>query len=164
MLNQARAVRLVTIGLVVLVASMFGYMAWVLVSPIDLPFQRVDRSMQVTSQVDGQTLRVTGTTDLPDGSLIDWYVWRESTDNNEWPSGHVAVQSGAFSFDADLAGWPSGAATAEVSFSCDWGTVQPKQVTDLVGEHCERLGGEQIYVDSPGDPKQLFVPVEFTVP
>lgn len=46
MQNQARAVRLVTIGLVVLVASMFAYFAWVLISPIDLPFQRVDRSMQ----------------------------------------------------------------------------------------------------------------------
>ena len=103
-------------------------------------------------------------TDLPDGSYIDWYLWRESIDNNDWPSGHTAVQFGVFSFDADLTGWPSGAATAEVSFSCDWGTAQPKQVTDVVGEHCEHLGGEQVYVDSPGDPKQLFVPVAFTVP
>lgn len=164
MQSQARAVRLVTVGLLVVLAAMFAYMAWVVVSPIDLPFQRVDKSMRMTSKLDGQTLRVTGTTNLPDGAFIDWYLSRESIDNNEWPSGHVAVQSGAFSFEADLAGWPSGAATAEVSFSCDWGTVQPKPVTDVVGEHCEHLGGEQVYVDSPGDPKQLFVPVEFAVP
>lgn len=164
MQNQVRVVRLVTIGLVMLVASMFAYMAWVLVWPIALPFQRIDRSMQMTGQVDGQTLHITGTTNLPDGAFIDWYLWRESIDNDEWPSGQVAVQSGAFSFDADLAGWPPGVAKAEVSFSCDWGTAQPKQVTDLVGEHCEHLDGEQVYVDSPGDSKQLFVPVEFIVP
>ena len=164
MQNQARTVRLVTIGLVVLVAATFAYVAWVFVSPIDLPFQRVNRSMQMTSRVDGQTLRVSGTTDLPDGSFIDWYLSRGLVDYSELPSGRVAVQSGAFSFGADLAGWPSGAATAEISFSCDWGTAQPKQVADLVGEHCEHLWGDQVYVDSPGDPKQLFVPAEFTVP
>jgi hypothetical protein len=154
----------VTIGLAVLVAATFAYVAWIFVSPIDLPFQRVDRSMQMTSRVDRQTLRVRGTTDLPDGSFIDWYLSRGLIDDSELPSGHATVQSGAFGFHADLAGWPSGGATAEVSFSCDWGTVQPKQVTDLVGQHCEHLGGQQVYVDSPGDPKQLFVPVEFTVP
>lgn len=164
MQNQARTVRLVTIGLAVLVASMFASFAWILVSPIDLPFQRVERSMQVTSRLDGQTLPVAGTTDLPDGAFIDWYASSVSSDSNELPSGQVAVQSGAFGFDVLLAELPSGAATAYVSFSCDWGTVQSKQVTDLVGEHCEHLDGEQVYVDSPGDPKQLFVTVEFTVP
>jgi hypothetical protein len=164
MRNQARAIRLVTIGLVVLLATMFAYFAWVLVSPIDLPFQRVDRSMQITSRVEGQTLHVTGTTDLPDGAFIDWYLSRGFVDYNELPSGHVAVRSGAFSFEANLAGWPPGAATAEVSFSCDWGSVQPKLVTDVLGEHCEHITGDQVYVDSPGDPKQLFVPVEFAVP
>ena len=162
--QQIWAIRLVTIGLVVLMASTFAYFAWTLISPIDLPLQWVEKSMQMTSRVDGRILRVTGTTDLPDGSFIDWYLWREPIGNNDWPSGTATVRSGAFSFDANLDGWPSGGATAEVSFSCDWGTAQTKQVTDIVGEHCEHLGGDQVYVDSPGDPKQLFVPVEFTVP
>jgi hypothetical protein len=164
MQNQARAMRLVTIGLVVIVVLLFAYVAWLLVSPIDLPVQRVDRSIQMTAQVDGRILRVSGTTNLPDGARIDWYLWRESIDTNDWPSGSVAVESGAFSFEAVLDGWPTGTGTAEVSFSCDWGSPQPRHVTDLVGEHCEHLGGQQVYVDSPGDPKQLFVPVEFTVP
>ena len=101
MQNQPRTVRPVTIGLLVLVATMFAYFAWVLVSPIDLPFQRVDKSMQMTSRVDGLTLHVSGTTDLPDGSFIDWYLGRESIDNNG-PAGQATVQSGVFSFDADL--------------------------------------------------------------
>jgi hypothetical protein len=164
MQRQARGVRALTVGLLVVVALMFASAAWVLVSPIDLPFQRVDWSMHVTSLVDGRTLHVTGTTNLPDGAFIDWDLWRESIDVNDWPSGHVAVQSGVFGFDADLAGWPSGAGTAEVSFSCDWGTVQQKAVTDVAGDHCEHLGGEQVYVDSPGDPKQLVSQARFTVP
>ena len=164
MQSQDRAVRLVIIGLVVLVAATLTYFAWTLLSPIDLPFQRVDKSMQMTSRVDGRTLRVTGTTDLPDGAFIDWYLWRDPNGNGDWPSGHATVQSGAFSIDADLAGLPAGRATADVSFSCDWGSTQPKQVTDIVGEHCEHLAGEQVYVDSPGDPKQLAVPIGFTVP
>jgi hypothetical protein len=148
----------------VLVAAAVAYVAWTFVSPIDMPFQRADRSMHMTAQVNGRSLRVTGTTDLPDGALVDWYLSRGLVDDNELPSGHIAVRSSSFSFGADLSGWPSGTATAEVSFSCDWGTVQPRQVTDLVGEHCEHLSGAQVYVDSPGDPKQLFVPVDFTVP
>ncbi len=165
MSNDARFFRLVAIGLVVFVFSVLGYVAWVLVSPIDLPFQRVDRSIQVSARVDGRTLFVIGTTDLPDGSVIDWDLWREPVDDIEWPSGEAVVRSGAFSFNADLAGWRSANAVVEVSFSCDWGaTAQPKQVTDLVGEHCEHLGGEQVYVDSPGDPKQLFVSTGFFVP
>jgi hypothetical protein len=164
MLRQARAVRLVTLGLVVLVVMLLAYMAWVLVSPLDLPFQRVNKSMQMTAQVDGQTLHVRGTTNLPDGSIIDWYLWHDSIQTNEWPAGSAPVESGTFSFEADLGSWPSGAGIAEVLFSCDWGSPQPSHVTDVVGEHCEHLEGEQVYVDSPGDPKQLFVPVEFIVP
>jgi hypothetical protein len=163
MQNQSRATRFLTTGVLVLVISSVAYAAWAFVSPIDLPFQRVDRSIQLTAQMIGQTLRVTAATDLPDGAFVDWYLWRDSIDDSDWPSGNAQVRSGAFGFEADLAGWPPGAAKAEVSFSCDWGTVQPKHVTDLVGEHCEHLGGEQVYVDSPGDPKQLFGPVDFTI-
>ena len=164
MRNETRLFRLVAVGLVAFAASVLGYMVWVVVSPIDLPFQRVDRSMQLAARVDGQTLSVTGTTDLPDGAVIDWDLWREPVDDIEWPSGEAVVRSGAFSFNADLAGWRSGNAVVEASFSCDWGaTAQPKQVTELVGEHCEHLGGEQVYVDSPGDPKQLFVSTGFFV-
>jgi len=164
MQGHTRATRYLTIGLIVLVGAAVAYVAWTFVSPIDLPFQRAYRSMHMTATVDGQTLRVAGTTDLPDGAFIDWYLWRDSGDDTEWPAGNAQVRSGTFAFEADLAGRPPGAATAEVSFSCDWGTVQSTQVTDLVGEHCEHLGGEQVYVDSPGDPKQLLVPIDVAVP
>src|SRR2546427_752992 len=63
--------RLVAIALVAAVASMVAFVVWVLVSPIDLPFQHVDASIQMTPRVDGHTVHVTGTANLPDGSLID---------------------------------------------------------------------------------------------
>jgi hypothetical protein len=76
----------------------------------------------------------------------------------------VAVRGGAFAFDADVTTLASGSAEADVAFSCNYGTVQPDHVTEVVGGQCEHLGGGQVYVDSPGDTKQLFVPVKFAVP
>ena len=108
---------------------------------------------------------MTGTTNLPEGSLLDWSLYQEwSLGTVDPPAGQVAVQGGAFAFDADLTTLTSGSAEADVTFSCNYGTVQPDHVTDVVGGQCEHLGGEQVYVDSPGDSKQLFVPVMFAVP
>jgi len=155
--------RLVAIALVAAVASMVAFVVWVLVSPIDLPFQHVDATIQMTPRVDGHTVHVTGTANLPDGSLIDWYLWRETL-RSKPPAGQVVVNHGAFAFDADVSGWAAGPAQAQVSFSCNYGTVQPKSVTEVVGGECEHLASEQVYVDSPGDSKQLFVWVRFTLP
>jgi hypothetical protein len=52
----------------------------------------------------------------------------------------------------------------EASFSTVWGTQQPKHVTDLFGAEGEHLAGPQVYVDSPGDAKQLLVTTSVTLP
>lgn len=151
-----------------LIVVVFGSIAWVMlliVGPISLPFQGRVETIDVIGRVDGHRLHVTGTTTLPDGALIDWSVWRDTqVDLSDLPVGQAAAASGAFAFDADLTGLVAGPATLYFSFGCDWGTVQPKQVRDVVGDHCEHLRGEQVYVDSPGDTKQLTVDLPFVVP
>ena len=162
---HARSGQTVTVVVGILALSSFAFLAWVVVSPIALPFQRVNATIRMTSIVDGQTMRVTGATNLPDGSLIDWDIDQESfMGPPDPPAGQVAVQGGAFAFDADLTPLVSGSARVEVWFSCNYGTAQPARVTAIVGDSCEHLGGEQVYVDSPGDAKQLLAPIEFAVP
>jgi hypothetical protein len=160
----AQRLRFVTIGLGLLLVALAGYAAWLLVSPIDLPWQRVDSSFDAAAAVDGQRLTVSGLTNLPDGSVVDYYFWREPMDDSLPDGGHAVVADGAFRFAADLSGWPPGPAHAEITFGCNWGTEQPTHVTDLLGGSCEHLAGERVYVDSPGDPKQLLVTVDFKVP
>jgi hypothetical protein len=133
---EARTGDLLRVALVVAVLSAIALVAWVVVSPIDLPFQRVNATIDASSRIDGHTIRVTGTTNLPEGSLLDWSLDQDrSFRAGDPPAGQVAVEGGAFAFDADL--------------------------TTLASGH---LGGERVLVDSPGDSKQLFVPVRFSVP
>jgi len=155
----------VEVALLVVVVGSLAAVAYAVLGPIDLPFQHVNARIDATSQIDGHTVRVTGTTNLPDGSLLDWSLYQQSYNGADYPpSGQVAVQGGAFAFDADLTKLGSGSAEADVTFSCNYGTVQPDHVTDVVGDQCEHLGGDRVYVDSPGDSKQLYLPVTFAVP
>jgi hypothetical protein len=160
-----RSVRPATIALCLVLLLSLGIIGWVVAGPISLPFQGMSGTLQASSAIDGHDLHVRGTTNLPDGSIIDWYLYRAVLpDSIEPPAGQATVSSGAFAFNADLTDWPSGPAEAWLSFSCDWGTVQPKAATDVAGEHCEHLRGERVYVDSPGDSKQLAARVSISVP
>jgi len=155
----------VELALIIVVFGSIGWVMLLIVGPISLPFQGHVETIDVVGRVEGHRLHVAGTTTLPDGALIDWSVWRDpQVDLSDLPGGQATATAGSLSFDTDLTGWVPGPAELYISFGCDWGTVQPKPVTDLVGDHCEHLRGEQVYVDSPGDPKQLFVKVAFVVP
>lgn len=164
MRTPARNVRLVKIGLGVVLVAFVAWVVLVIYGPITLPFQAVDASITLTPRVNNHHLQVTGTTDLPDGSPIDWHVQRHQAEFlPEAPGGRVTVASGAFAFDADLSGW-TGTARVEATFSCDLGTVQPKATTDRVGEHCEHLVGLQVNADSLGDAKRISSAIDFDLP
>ena len=161
--RRARAVRLVTIGLSLVVAWMFTYMAWLLVSPIDLPFQHSVATIDLTATVSGRTVSVEGTTDLPDGAVIYYTFWRDLNDDTAWVDGNAHIERGRLVFAGDLSGWSPGRGTVEVDFGVD-GDEQPRAVIDRFGSQGEHLAGPQVYVDSPGDPKQLLVTAEFVLP
>jgi len=145
-------------GLIGVLTLLAGYVIWVFVSPIDLPFQNVTATIQVTSTVEGHTVHVSGTTDLPDGAVIGYYWWHDIDTVATIPGGLVTVADGRFAFVSDLSAWPAGTATAYISFGVNsTENIQPKPVVDRFGSQGEHLGGPQVHVDSPGDPKQLLV-------
>lgn len=165
MLKNDRSIRRVTIALGVVVFLSLWIVGWAVVGPISLPFQSSSGTLDASAAIDGHELHVTGTTNLRDGSIVDWSVDRAKLpDDIERPAGQVAVASGSFASDSDLTNWPSVTAVAWISFSCDWDSVQPKVAYDVAGEHCEHLRGERVYVDPPGDSKQLVARVTFSVP
>lgn len=149
------------IVLAAVVVVLTGYMVLVFMGPIDLPWQRVAATIELEPTVEGDTVRVVGTTTLPDGALIDYLLWR--ADAREGLGGAVEVRDGRFAFEQDLTGQPRGRWDIEVSFSTVWGSEQPKHITDLLGAEGEHLAGPQVYVDSPGDAKQLRITVSVTV-
>lgn len=164
MLRPRRPLHYFAIGLGSLILLFGAYVVSVFIQPIDLPWQQTHETLTAAARVNGHTVRVTGTTTLPDGSLIDYYFVPDPPDQGAARGGQTTVVGGRFAFEADLTHATSGSTQAVVSFSCDWGSVQPKPATDVVGEHCEHLAGDQVYVDSPGDPKQLIVDVQFVAP
>lgn len=150
-------------GLLALVTVLVAYAGLVFISPIDLPWQRVTVTMQIEPVLDGTTVRVVGTTNLPDGALIDYGYWRDDA-INEGPTGTAEVTDGRFSFENEVSGLRRGRWSIEMSFSTVWGSQQPKHVTDVFGSEGEHLAGPQVYVDSPGDPKQVLVSKDIDLP
>jgi hypothetical protein len=144
-----------------------AWFAFALISPIDLPFQRVEAAIHPRVTVEGATAHVTGTTTLPDGAVINYYYSHELdavNDRNEPHAGTATVHDGRFVFSADLSDWPAGTVTLYTEFSVAWGVEQPADVVARFGSEGEHMAGPQVYVDSPGDPKMLLVPVEFDLP
>lgn len=145
----------------VLVALLF-------VLPLDLPFTQVPATITPKVAVDGHVVRVTGTTNLPDGALINYFFLPEVgqgqvTDEH---GGTTEVHGNKYEVTADLSDWPSGKVTVYNEFSVAYygGNEQPQNVIDVFGSQGEHMSGPQVYVDSPGDPKRLFVSVPFQLP
>jgi hypothetical protein len=168
--DEIRAPSPVLFQRVLAVAAALGILglAWlgfVLISPIDLPFQHVEATMTPTVSMDGATAQVEGTTTLPDGAVINYYYWHAddavNSRNDGAHGGLATVHDGRFAFASDLSDWPPGRVTLYTEFSVGWDTEQPADVVSRFGSEGEHMAGPQVYVDSPGDPKMLLVPVEF---
>jgi hypothetical protein len=106
-------------------------------------------------------VHASGTTDLPDGALLGYWVVPESelgdltSDLEHQAGGSVEVERGRFSFFEDVSDWPEGRAVLEVWFSVSRDEPQPEQVVAAFGDNGQCLTGPQVGVDSPGDPKVL---------
>lgn len=146
-------------ALALLAAAAVGYAFLWFIGPLDFPWQRVSATMSIEATVDGDTVRVNGMTDLPDGALIDYWFWRDDA-INEGPTGATEVVNGRFTFAHDVSGLRRGPWEIYASFSTAWGSTQPTNVTDVFGSEGQHLVGPQVYVDSPGDPKQLLISVQ----
>jgi hypothetical protein len=144
----ATAVALIVLGGVVLIP---------LVSTYDLPLFQVQATIHPQATLNGRTVRVAATTDLPDGAVVDCYVVRDEVDISETKP--ATVQRGAFALDLQLPAWTSGSLELDCVFGTAW-AQQPPTVIDAIGPKGERLGGPQVFVDAPGVPKEIFVGVD----
>ncbi len=159
-----RSVRVawLAVGAVGIVAV--AWIVLVFLGPISLPFQKVQATITPQVHVLDRMAQVTGSTTLPDGAVVYCNFAHEST-ALEGIGGSATVQEGHFSIAKDLSAWPSGRVTLTVEFSIAnyGGNEQPPAVVAIFGSEGENLEGPQVYLDSPGDPKELLTSVDFAL-
>jgi hypothetical protein len=139
-------------------------LAWVSLSAIvqplarllDLPnVNRVPVSIALKATVDGRTVHVEGTTDIPDGAEVFIYAAKNRSEQY-LSTASVRVVQGRFATDLDLSSWPPGPVEVEAWFGVFEEYDQPAHVIERYGSEGELMIGPQVYVDSPGDPKELW--------
>ena len=109
----------------------------------------MDAHISITASVAGNTINVTGTTNLPDGSILLVYVVHEVEQLPFDAERSVAVVDGRFEVQVDTIGWPAGAARASAWFGMD-PPGQPANVVQLVGPRGERIRGDQTHENEFG--------------
>ena len=174
-----RSRRVAAAVLVAALLFLFGALAYYLLSPISLPWQRSEAHLTVSADVAAGLVHVHGTTDLPDGARLDYsfvpYAEIRQGVVGARPAslppdavnipahqlgGDAQVEHGAFSFDADLRGWPQGPVVFTVTFAVGPEYPQPPQVVSRFGADGERLAGPHVHADSPGARNKMYVTTE----
>src|SRR5262249_53303947 len=121
----------------ILIAVVVGFVLWPVLTAFDLPFLQVGASIQPQATIDGTTVHVTATTDLPDGAVVVCFLSNE--DGALGDSTEATVANGAFAFDTPLP-WTSGTVELDCHFGTAWAT-QPQNVLDRFGSKGERMAG-----------------------
>ncbi len=129
-------------------------LAYFLLGPTTPPWRQVQAHMAVSADTVAAKVHVRGTTDLPDGARIDYVFLPDGELENSVRAhqfaGGTVVEAGAFSFDADLAGWPQGIVLLSVSFAVGPETSQPPGVVARFGSEGELMAGPAVSSDSGG--------------
>ena len=137
---------------------------------VDLPLNQITASMALSPTVNDGVVRVSASTDLPDGARI-WYYFYHERNDVEWTGGlppynvqgYTEVEGGSFSFEGDLTTWPPGAVTVWAQFDVHE-DEQPPHILELFGPNGERLGGPQASYADSSDYKMLYVETEVRIP
>ena len=157
---------LVTIGVVLVL----GFLVGTSLIRVDLPINQITATMALRPTVIDGVVRVSASTDLPDGARILYYFYHERNDV-EWTGGlppynvqgYTEVEGGSFNFEGDLTTWPPGSVTVWAQFDVFEGE-QPPHILELFGSNGERLGGPQASYADSSDYKQLYVETEVSIP
>ncbi len=106
--------------------------------------------LDVTAKLGGDTVALSGSTDLPDGALLDYQLQHERwmnqppTDKPQWMvEGTMAVAAGRFTQGVDVAGWPAGSVEVWVGFQ-PFAPGQPAELAERFGANGERLSGGNV--------------------
>src|SRR6476619_7081065 len=94
-----------------------------------------------SARVEGRTLYIEGTTDLPDSAVIEWELRHESLfKRRDIPisrmatEGHTVVRGRRYTVAVDLSAWPEGDVEVWVAFQpTSYGTRQPQFVSRIYG-------------------------------
>jgi hypothetical protein len=105
-------------------------------------------TMTPSASLHGNTLTVSGSTNLPETAVIDWEVGRARAESNwdTYSSGKTVVAGGRFSFTVNVKSIPGDAIYALLVFSTNH---QSEQVRATYGEHGENVAGD--HARSHGD-------------
>ena len=114
------------------------------------------RTVQLTlaPRLEGRTIVIEGTTDLPDNAVIEWELRHEQLfQRHDVPvsrmasEGHAVVHDHHYRATLDLGGWPSGKIEVWVAFQpLSYGTRQPAHINWLYGRDGERIDGENVTI------------------
>ena len=171
LVRRPRILRRIAVTVVVV-----AVLAAIAVVPILLNRSLAGSSAEVTlvPEVAGDTVAVSATTDLPDGTLVVLEVYHVDeygrsisagspvdAELNPWVEyEYVQVVRGAFGAEFDIGHWPAGRGRA-VAFVSMY--LQPTQVTDRFGIEGEKLKGPNVSRDPDGG-LQLEFDQDFSVP
>jgi hypothetical protein len=152
------------------VILVLGCLIGVSLTHVDLPVNQIAASIALRPSVADGVVRVSASTDLPDGARIFYYFYHERNDV-EWAGGlppynvqgYTDVQGGAFTFEGDLTTWPPGSVVVWAQFDVYEGE-QPPHILRLFGHNGERLGGPQASYADSSDHKMLYVETEVSIP
>lgn len=131
-------------------------------------------TIEIRASVNGSTVSVDATTDLPDGAIVGIQVFqrdeweRELADGvqpsmDDWPwqaYEEILVQDGRIRSAASIAGWPAGRGLVVVYFWVDG--RQPGVVIDRFGRDGAGLRGRDV-VDDPRNGRTLEVSAPFVI-
>jgi hypothetical protein len=104
-------------------------------------------TLTVNAKQQAQQVLVSGTTNLPDGALLEY---RLSTAVGTTPAkdapGTATVSGGAYSVSVDVSGWPNGSMDVWVAFKCDSTEGQPDAIVAQYGTLCSRVAGPNVTI------------------
>ena len=103
-------------------------------------------SLTATGTIEGDTLIIDGTTDLPDNTIVMGLIVPIVKDPTPWPFsdfGPMTVTAGKFSSRVPVVYYRAGAITVHITFQT-FAWVQPQEVINQYGAHGEYLAGENV--------------------
>jgi hypothetical protein len=110
-------------------------------------------SLTLSPTLRGDTIFITGSTDLPDGALIAYEIRHEGAARRTnvpieklFQEGNATVTNGAYAAAVSLNGWPLGRIEVWAAFQTVVGTDarQPAEVISRFGELGEKLQGNNV--------------------
>ncbi len=117
------------------------------------------------AEVTGHNLRVSGETDLPDGTLLVVQarddIDQSATDENVTVQGQATVVGGAFQLVFDIARWSPGPGEATIGLVVDGS--QPQALQSRFGRTGQSLAGPDVHRGDDGYNVQVIL-VNFAVP